>query len=193
MKKTYSILTIFVFAIFVLVSAYAGEPKAKEEAVQTAKEIKEAGKDAVKDAAEKCKETCEKAGEAKKEACEKACEAKKEGAACTQTKCPFMDSEINKEIYADYEGKRVYFCCEACKEKFKADPSKCIKEMEDKGIVLDKSMKKEWKEGKEGAKPRMKKNKRPVSDITELQNQKKEVKESQEQAPQSDTTKAEPK
>ena len=28
-----------------------------------------------------------------------------------QTTCPVMGNPINKDIYADYSGKRVYFCC----------------------------------------------------------------------------------
>lgn len=54
-----------------------------------------------------------------------------------QTICPIMGGEINKEIYADYKGKRVYFCCEACPDTFMKDPEKYIKQMEEKGIELE--------------------------------------------------------
>ncbi len=43
-------------------------------------------------------------------------------AAITQTVCPVMGVPINKNIYTDYEGRRIYFCCAACKGKFEADP-----------------------------------------------------------------------
>ena len=58
-----------------------------------------------------------------------------------QTLCPVMGGEINKEVYTDYEGKRVYFCCPGCLEKFKADPETYIQKMEKEGIVLEKAPK----------------------------------------------------
>jgi YHS domain-containing protein len=44
-----------------------------------------------------------------------------------QEKCPVMGGKINKNIFADYKGRRVYFCCESCKETFNKDPEKYIK------------------------------------------------------------------
>ena len=44
--------------------------------------------------------------------------------AAEQTTCPVMEGNaINKELFTDYKGKRVYFCCEFCLGKFKDDPS----------------------------------------------------------------------
>ena len=57
----------------------------------------------------------------------------------TQQNCPIMGGKINKSIFADFEGKRVYFCCPDCQEKFKAEPAKYVKQMEDAGVVLDKT------------------------------------------------------
>ncbi len=56
-----------------------------------------------------------------------------------QTICPVMAGTIDKNIYADHNGKRVYFCCSGCLEEFKKDPDKYIKEMEAKGIQLEKT------------------------------------------------------
>jgi len=56
-----------------------------------------------------------------------------------QAVCPVIAGEINKNIFTDYEGKRIYFCCAGCVDTFKKDPAKYIKQMEDKGIVLDKA------------------------------------------------------
>jgi YHS domain-containing protein len=56
-----------------------------------------------------------------------------------QTICPVMGGKINKAIFADYQGKRVYFCCGGCPAVFAKDPAKYVKMMEDKGIVLDKT------------------------------------------------------
>ena len=44
--------------------------------------------------------------------------------AVEQTICPVMDGNpINKALFVEYEGKKVYFCCEECKGKFLADPA----------------------------------------------------------------------
>jgi YHS domain-containing protein len=56
-----------------------------------------------------------------------------------QTNCPVMGGRINKAIFVDYQGKRVYFCCGACPAEFRKDPAKYIKAMEDQGVVLDKT------------------------------------------------------
>jgi YHS domain-containing protein len=56
-----------------------------------------------------------------------------------QTLCPVMGGKIDKSVYADYQGKRVYFCCESCKEQFAQDPEKYIEKMEAEGVTLEKS------------------------------------------------------
>jgi len=57
-----------------------------------------------------------------------------------QTTCPVGGMAINTEAYADYQGKRVYFCCPgACEKEFMKDPERYIKEMEDQGITLEKA------------------------------------------------------
>jgi YHS domain-containing protein len=43
-----------------------------------------------------------------------------------QTLCPVMGIPINKEIFVEYQGKKVYFCCKDCVEVFKADPQKYL-------------------------------------------------------------------
>ncbi|NIA06169.1 MAG: YHS domain-containing protein [Actinobacteria bacterium] len=55
----------------------------------------------------------------------------------TQTTCPVMGRKINKNIYEDYKGKRVYFCCNGCPKTFKDDPEKFMKKMADQGIILE--------------------------------------------------------
>lgn len=57
----------------------------------------------------------------------------------TQTVCPVMGGKIDKQIYTDYEGKRVYFCCEACVAEFKKDPERYVGKMEAEGVVLEKA------------------------------------------------------
>jgi hypothetical protein len=60
-----------------------------------------------------------------------------------QTTCPVMGGKINRAQYADVKGKRIYVCCPGCIGKIKADPDKYIKQMEDEGIVLDMTPKKD--------------------------------------------------
>lgn len=54
-----------------------------------------------------------------------------------QSKCPVMGGAPNEEVYADYEGKRVYFCCPACIDVFKKDPEKYMKMLKDAGMELE--------------------------------------------------------
>lgn len=43
-----------------------------------------------------------------------------------QTLCPVMGGPINKDVFTEYKGKKVYFCCPGCDSKFKANPEKYI-------------------------------------------------------------------
>lgn len=47
-------------------------------------------------------------------------------ATAAQTKCPVMGNPVNRDIYVDYQGRRIYFCCQMCPDKFKADPDKYL-------------------------------------------------------------------
>ena len=52
--------------------------------------------------------------------------AKEIASAVEQTTCPVMGGAINKAIFTEYKGKKVYFCCSPCKEKFEEEPEKYI-------------------------------------------------------------------
>ena len=56
-----------------------------------------------------------------------------------QTLCPVMGGAISKTVYADADGKRVYFCCSGCIATFKKDPAKYIAKLEKDGVTLDKA------------------------------------------------------
>lgn len=60
-----------------------------------------------------------------------------------QTTCPVMGGKINKEVYTDYKGERVYFCCEGCIPEFKKDPAQYIKKLKSEGVTLEKVPEKE--------------------------------------------------
>ncbi len=46
--------------------------------------------------------------------------------AVEQTTCPIMGTAINKALFVEYKGKKVYFCCPGCEDKFTAEPEKYI-------------------------------------------------------------------
>jgi YHS domain-containing protein len=50
-----------------------------------------------------------------------------------QTDCPVMGGKIDKKYYADFEGKRVYFCCPGCIPEFNKEPAKYLKKLEEMG------------------------------------------------------------
>lgn len=54
-----------------------------------------------------------------------------------QTSCPVMGGGVNKSLFADYQGKRVYVCCPGCIKMIQDDPEKYMKKMEEQGIVLE--------------------------------------------------------
>jgi YHS domain-containing protein len=56
-----------------------------------------------------------------------------------QTVCPVMGGEINRAIFVDHGGQRVYFCCNACPPLFKKDPATYLKKLEADGVTLDKT------------------------------------------------------
>ena len=37
-----------------------------------------------------------------------------------------MGGAIDKNIFVEYQGKKVYFCCKECVAKFQADPQKYL-------------------------------------------------------------------
>jgi len=46
-----------------------------------------------------------------------------------QTTCPVMGGPINKAIFVEYKGKKVYFCCNGCPAAFQADPEKYVSKL----------------------------------------------------------------
>ena len=56
-----------------------------------------------------------------------------------QTTCPIMGGAIDRSLYVDHAGKRIYVCCPGCLASIKENPEKYIQELEAKGIILDKA------------------------------------------------------
>ncbi len=40
-----------------------------------------------------------------------------------------MGNPIDKSVFTEYKGKKVYFCCPACIEEFNKDPDKYIAQL----------------------------------------------------------------
>jgi YHS domain-containing protein len=48
-------------------------------------------------------------------------------ASMEQTTCPVMDgNKIDKNVFVEYKGKKVYFCCTQCKAAFEKEPEKYL-------------------------------------------------------------------
>ena len=56
-----------------------------------------------------------------------------------QTTCPVMGGAINKETFVDHNGKRIYFCCAPCIEKFNKNPEKYLEILEKEGVKLEEA------------------------------------------------------
>lgn len=56
-----------------------------------------------------------------------------------QTACPVSGETIDKATspHVDWEGQRVYFCCDKCPPKFKADPEKYFAKLAEAGVELE--------------------------------------------------------
>jgi YHS domain-containing protein len=45
-------------------------------------------------------------------------------ASTEQTLCPVTGDKIDKKVFVEYKGKKVYFCCSMCVAQFNKDPEK---------------------------------------------------------------------
>ena len=49
-----------------------------------------------------------------------------------QQYCPVMEGmPVDRSIYADHDGKRVYFCCAGCIGAFQDDPERYMEKLEE--------------------------------------------------------------
>ncbi len=55
-----------------------------------------------------------------------------------QTKCPVLGGNIDKSLYADYKGYRIYFCCKGCDAEFNKNPEKYLEKLKAEGITPEK-------------------------------------------------------
>lgn len=53
--------------------------------------------------------------------------------------CPVMpDKKIDRAFFVDYQGSRVYLCCNTCVKVFKKRPERYMKKAQELGIVMEK-------------------------------------------------------
>jgi YHS domain-containing protein len=45
--------------------------------------------------------------------------------------CPVMGEPIDPNVFTDYEGRRIYFCCQVCKAAFEKDPEKYVAKVDE--------------------------------------------------------------
>ena len=57
-----------------------------------------------------------------------------------QTTCPVMKgSPVNKSLYVDAEGYRIYVCCCGCLREVRANPAKYVAELQAEGVELERA------------------------------------------------------
>ena len=54
-----------------------------------------------------------------------------QAAEIAQKTCPVMGGAIDKSVYVDYEGRRIYFCCTDCLAAFKKEPAKYVAKVDE--------------------------------------------------------------
>jgi YHS domain-containing protein len=67
----------------------------------------------------------------------------------TQTTCPVTGDPIDKTLYVDYKGKRIYVCCDSCIAPVKKTPVKYIKKLEKMGQGVETIIDNSKMEGKD--------------------------------------------
>jgi YHS domain-containing protein len=56
-------------------------------------------------------------------------QAESADSATEQTLCPVLNNPIDKNVFVVYQGKKVYFCCAACKGPFEKNPEKYLSKL----------------------------------------------------------------
>lgn len=121
MSRTFRATALWTIVLVAAVILGSGCKK-KEAPAAPAKEMsmEDMQKQATKTAEDTKKAATVTAEEAKKTAANAA-------ASMEQTTCPIMEgNKIDKNVFVEYKGKKVYFCCAACKDKFLAEPEKYL-------------------------------------------------------------------
>ncbi len=54
-----------------------------------------------------------------------------------QSTCPVLGGPIDKKLYVDYHGKRIYVCCAGCIEEVRKSPAQYIEKLEKAGQSVE--------------------------------------------------------
>jgi hypothetical protein len=54
-----------------------------------------------------------------------------------QTRCPVMGGPIDRGLYVDAHGKRVYLCCAACADAVRVEPDMYIEKIRQRGETVE--------------------------------------------------------
>ena len=54
-----------------------------------------------------------------------------------QATCPVMGGKIDKALYVDQNGKRIYMCCEHCREELTKNFDANVKKLEEMGQKVE--------------------------------------------------------
>ena len=75
-------------------------------------------------------------------------EASGETVATLQATCPVMGGKVNKDLYVDQDGKRIYVCCKGCIAPVQKDFAKYVEKAEASGeVIADAPAEKEHPKG----------------------------------------------
>jgi len=55
-----------------------------------------------------------------------------------QTTCPVLGGKVDRQLYVDHEGKRIYVCCAGCLDAVRKDPAKYVRQLEASGVTLER-------------------------------------------------------
>jgi len=56
-----------------------------------------------------------------------------------QAICPVLGGNVDKGVYTDYKGQRIYFCCQGCIADFQKNPEKYLQKMKEQGVQPEKA------------------------------------------------------
>lgn len=56
-----------------------------------------------------------------------------------QTVDVFSGKPVNRNVFADRDGERLYFCCDESKKMFQANPQATLQKIHAKSIILEKT------------------------------------------------------
>lgn len=54
-----------------------------------------------------------------------------------QTACPIDGAAVDKKVFVDFQGQRIYFCKHECAAAFGADAEAFMKKVEEQGVLLE--------------------------------------------------------